>query len=78
MAIILGNKYALVTSELLQECGSAIKKLVRLAYSEAPEEYIHQIKVHNVSYGAADSELQLIYIKEGIIYTLKYEEANKF
>ncbi|KAJ8911883.1 hypothetical protein NQ315_012297 [Exocentrus adspersus] len=70
-------------TETLQEFSTDIEKMVRLAYPEAPEEFIKQLNVQSFIDGVKDPELQQALrlgrfktLSEAVIYGLEFEAAK--
>ncbi|KAJ8914881.1 hypothetical protein NQ315_014894 [Exocentrus adspersus] len=70
-------------TETLQEFSTDIERMVRLAYPEAPEEFIKQLNVQSFIDGVKDPELQQALrlerfktLSEAVIYGLEFEAAK--
>ncbi|KAJ8921195.1 hypothetical protein NQ315_013667 [Exocentrus adspersus] len=70
-------------TETLQEFSTDFKRMVRLAYPEAPEEFIKQLNVQSFIDGVKDPELQQALrlgrfksLSEAVIYGLEFEAAK--
>ncbi|KAJ8912995.1 hypothetical protein NQ315_002872 [Exocentrus adspersus] len=71
------------STETLQEFSTDIERMVRLAYPEAPEEFIKQLNVQSFIDGVKDPELQQALrlgrfktLSEAVIYGLEFEAAK--
>jgi len=90
-----GNKYltqvykiqlksrAQESSETLQEFGAEIERLIRLAYPQAPEEFLNQIAVQNFTDGVRGADLQQALrlgrfsnLTDAVVYSLEFEAAK--
>ncbi|KAJ8913587.1 hypothetical protein NQ315_013994 [Exocentrus adspersus] len=70
-------------TETLQEFSTDIERMVRLAYPEAPEEFIKQLNIQSFIDGVKDPELQQALrlgrfktLSEAVIYGLEFEAAK--
>jgi len=72
------------SSETLQEFGAEIERLIRLAYPQAPEDFLNQIAVQNFTDGARGADLQQALrlfgrfrnLTDAVVYSLEFEVAK--
>jgi len=70
-------------SETLQEFGTEVRRLTRLAYPQAPEECLNQIAVQTFIDGVKGAVLQLAFrlgrfnnLTDALVYSLKFKVAK--